>query len=145
MSLNIQLKRVQPEYQLFTSNESGHGVHLDASPSIGGTGNGVRPMELVLMGLAGCSTIDIITFLKKFRQELKDISVDLNAEREPNVEPSVFTTIHAHYKISGNVSTEFIEKALKLSLDKYCSVARILEKTATITYSWEYISEDLSE
>lgn len=142
--MKIKLKRLNQAFHLEAENEQGNSVHIDAAPKIGGENKGVRPMELLAMGLGGCSTIDIINILKKQRQELKDIQVEINAERQPDVEPSLFTTIHAHYKLFGKLEKNHVEKALSLSLDKYCSVARVLEKTATITYSYEIFQESQS-
>ena len=140
--MKITLQRKNDAFHLEAKNEHGNTVQIDASPTIGGQNLGTRPMELVIMGLGGCSTIDIINILKKQRQDLKDIQVELNAEREPNVEPSLFTSIHAHYNLFGNLDKNQVEKALALSLDKYCSVARLLEKTARITYSYKIITDE---
>lgn len=137
--MKITLKRQDDAFHLLATNELGKEVHIDAGPSIGGHNLGARPMELLIMGLGGCSSIDVISILKKFRQNLEDIQVTIDAEREPNVEPSLFTTIHAHYSLTGNLDKDKVERALKLSIDKYCSVARILEKTATITYTYEIL------
>jgi len=141
--MKISLKRLNTAFHLEAVNEQGNSVHIDASPSIGGENKGVRPMELLIAALGGCSTIDIISILKKQRQSLKDIQVEIEAERQPGVDPSLFTTIHAHYKLVGLLDQNQVEKALALSLDKYCSVARVLEKTATITYSYEIFQEEL--
>lgn len=135
--MKITLKRLDENYHLEAANESGNTLHIDASPVIGGGGNGARPMELLIMGLGGCSAIDIISILKKARQPLEDIQVEINAEREQGKEPALFTTIQAHYVLTGDVQDSHVKRAVDLSLEKYCSVARVLEKSATITWSYE--------
>ena len=135
--MKILLKRLNEDFHLEATNESGNTVHIDASPAIGGGGQGARPMELLIMGLGGCSSIDIISILKKSRQPLDDIQVEINAEREQGKEPALFTTIHAHYILKGDLQDAQVKRAVDLSLEKYCSVARVLEKSATITWSYE--------
>ena len=135
--MKILLKRLNQDFLLEASNESGNTVHIDASPAIGGGGQGARPMELLIMGLGGCSSIDIISILKKSRQPLEDLQVEINAEREQGKEPALFTSIHAHYVFTGDVQDSQVKRALELSLEKYCSVARVLEKSATITWTYE--------
>ena len=137
--MKIVLKRLNQDFHLEASNESGNTVHIDASPAIGGGGQGARPMELLIMGLGGCSSIDIISILKKSRQPLEDLQVEINAEREQGKEPALFTTIHAHYVFTGDIQDSQVKRAVDLSLEKYCSVARVLEKSATITWTYEII------
>jgi putative redox protein len=139
--MQITLKRINDAFHLEAANESGNTVNIDASPAIGGEGKGARPMELLLMGLGGCSAIDVLNILKKARQPVADLQVTVNAERQQNIEPALFTTIHAHYVITGNVAPERAQQAVDLSLLKYCSVARIIEQTATITWSFEVRGE----
>ena len=94
-------------------------------------------MELLLMSFAGCSSIDIITYLKKMRQELIDFDVQVEGFREENAIPAVFTKIHIHYILTGQLKPSKVEKAISLSLEKYCSVSKMLEKAAEITCSYE--------
>ena len=94
-------------------------------------------MQLLAAGAGGCSSIDVIGILKKQRQNLVDIEVVVNAEREPDSVPSLFTSIHIHYILTGNLDKNKVESAINLSLQKYCSVVKTLEKTATITSSYE--------
>ena len=135
--MKVTLKRLNDACHLEAANETGNTVSIDGSPAVGGEGKGARPMELVLMSLGGCSSIDIISILKKARQPLDDLEVSIEAERQQGVEPALFTKIHAHYIITGDVAPERVKQAVDLSLSKYCSVARILEQTATLTWSWE--------
>lgn len=134
--MKIKLVRVDGAFRFLAANEAGHTVHLDASPQAGGEGAGARPMELLVMGLGGCSGIDILSILKKGRQEVEAFGVELEAERAEGKVPSLFTRIHAHYVLEGDLEPDPVRRAIELSLGKYCSVAKILEKTARITYSF---------
>jgi putative redox protein len=97
-------------------------------------------MQMLLAAMGGCSAIDVVNILKKQKQPLADIKVTITGEREPDVVPSLFTEVHAHYKLFGNVDKDKATKAVSLAVDKYCSVAKTLEKTATVTYSFEIIA-----
>ncbi|MDA7961333.1 MAG: OsmC family protein [Gammaproteobacteria bacterium] len=111
-------------------------VAISASPEIGG-GDGARPMEMVLMGLGGCTAIDVGIILGKSRQVLTDLSIDISAERA-DAHPAVFTRIHLHYTLRGeNLERRKVARALSLSLEKYCSVTRMLAATAEITHDFE--------
>ncbi len=134
--MKIQLRRLNQAFHMQAANEDGRTVDMDASPAIGGENLGFRPMQMLLAGLGGCSTIDIITILKKQRQPLEDIRVIVDGEREPNVEPSLFREIHVHFTLKGKLDEDKVQKAVDLSMEKYCSVAKTLEKTANITYSF---------
>jgi putative redox protein len=112
---------------------------MDASPDIGGTNKGLRPMQLLLAALGGCSSVDLISILKKQKQELKDIKITVTGEREKNVVPSLYTEAHIHFILTGNLDAEKVEKAIILSVEKYCSVAKTIEKSATISHSFEII------
>ncbi len=126
-------------YWLEAANEEGAKLNIDASPELGGQNKGLRPMQMLLAAFGGCSTIDIISILKKQKQELKDIKIVITGDREKDAVPSLFTEIHAHFKLYGNLDEEKVKKAVSLSVDKYCSVAKTLEKTARITHSFEII------
>ena len=118
---------------------SGHSVVLDGSPEHGGRNLGIRPMEMVLIGLGGCTAFDVVLMLQKSRQNVIDVEVSLDAERATDI-PHVFTDIKAHFKVWGKgLSEKHVERAVTLSGEKYCSATRMLEKTATITYTWEII------
>ena len=118
---------------------SGHSVVLDGSPEHGGRNLGIRPMEMVLIGLGGCTAFDVVLMLQKSRQNVIDVEVSLDAERATEI-PHVFTDIKAHFKVWGKgLSEKHVERAVTLSGEKYCSATRMLEKTATITYTWEII------
>lgn len=138
--IKIELSRLNDAFHMEAKNEQGNAVHIDASPDIGGTNQGMRPMQLVLSALGGCSSIDIINILKKQKQQLKDIKVTVTGEREKDVVPSLFTEVHAHFKLYGDLDPDKVQKAVTLGVEKYCSVAKTLEYKAKITYSFEIIS-----
>ena len=135
--MNIELKRVNEAVHMIAYNEDGNEIHIDGAPDIGGKGQGFRPMQLLAAGAGSCSSIDIISILKKQRQPLVDLQVLIKAKREESKVPSLFQTIHLHYILTGDLDGSKVEKDLELSLEKYCSVVKILEKTAKITYSYE--------
>lgn len=135
--MEVNLTRVDQDFHFAGTGASGVEVHIDGSPEIGGHNAGARPMELLLMGLGGCSAIDIIQILKKQRQQIDSFSIKVTAERVPGAVPSLFKQIHVHFALGGPLEEERVGKAVSLSMDKYCSVAAILYKTATITHSFE--------
>lgn len=122
---------------MVAENEDKNIIHIDGASSVGGENKGFRPMQLLAAGAGSCSSIDVISILKKQRQNLTGLRVEVNAEREKNKIPSLFTTVHLHYILTGILDEDKVKKAISLSLDKYCSVAKILEKTAKITHSYE--------
>jgi putative redox protein len=116
---------------------SGHAVVVDAAPDVGGKDLGARPMELVLMGTGACTAIDVVHILRKARQPVTDCVVELEAERAPE-DPKVFTKIHLHYLVTGNgLARSQVERAVKLSKEKYCSATIMLAATAQITFDYE--------
>jgi putative redox protein len=130
--IKIEINRLNDGFHMEALNEQGNSVHIDASPDIGGENNGMRPMQLLLAAMGGCSSIDIINILK-------DIKITVTGEREKDAVPSLYTEVHAHFKLFGNLDRDKAEKAVALSVEKYCSVAKTLEKTAKVTYSFEII------
>ena len=124
-----------PEGMLFvTKTGSGHIVAMDGAPEGGGNNLAPRPMELMLTGAGGCSAYDVVLILKRSRQEVLQCTVDITAERA-DTDPKVFTNIHFHFKVGGKqLKPETVERAVKLSHDKYCSAIAMLEKTATFSH-----------
>jgi putative redox protein len=137
--MKIDIKRLNDGFNLEASNEDGNTIHFDAAPEIGGTGKGMRPMQVLLSALGSCSTIDVIAILKKQRQPLKDIRISVTGEREKDVVPSVFREAHIHFQLFGDIDPVLAERAVSLSVDKYCSVAKTMESSARITHSFEII------
>ena len=121
---------------------SGHSVVMDGAPEAGGRNLGVRPMEMLLLGLGGCTSFDVVSILHKSRQQLVDCAVEIEAERADSI-PKVFTSIHLHFIVTGrDLDQNKVAKAIDLSADKYCSASRILEKTAAITHDFEIVNPD---
>lgn len=134
--MKVLIQRESGKFHLKSKNEDGLFVETDASEAIGGTNKGVRPMQMVLMALGSCSAIDVITILEKQKQNLDDIRIEIEAEREKDKEPALFTTIHIHFHLYGNIADKKASRAVNLSMDTYCSVAQILKKSAEITYEY---------
>ena len=132
MKINIQRKG--EAFHLEAKNEDGATLQMDASPELGGENKGLRPMQLLLAALGGCSTVDILLILKKQKQTVINFEVEVDGERENVEEYSLFRDICLHFKMEGNIERIKAEKAIRLSLDKYCSVSKTLEPTAKITY-----------
>ena len=119
--------------------DSGHTVMMDGAPEFGGRARGIRPMEAVLIGLGGCTAFDVISILKKSRQQVTDCVAELEAERADTA-PKVFTRIHVHFVVSGTrLDPKKVARAIKLSANKYCSATAMLGKTAEITHDFEII------
>lgn len=120
---------------------SGHSIVMDGAPESGGRNLAARPMEMVLMGMGGCTAFDVVAILKKARQPISDCIVELSAERAEDI-PKIFTKIHVHYLVKGRgLSEKQVEKAVNLTADKYCSVSIMLAKSAEITHDFEIIEE----
>ena len=122
-------------------SESGHSVIMDGAPESGGENLGMRPMEMLLLGLGGCTSYDVVTILKKSRQDVKDCSAEITAERAENI-PKVFTKIHIHFILEGNnLDVSVVERAINLSATKYCSASIMLEKSVIITHDFKIIDK----
>jgi len=134
----IELSRVSGDFGFEATDQNGHTVKMDSSPESGGKNFGVRPMQILLMGLAGCSAIDVITILKKQRQEVADYKMVVNGEREAGKEPSLWQEINIEFHLYGNIDEGKANKAVELSIDKYCSVAATLVK-AGAKLKWKAI------
>ena len=120
-------------------SQSGHSITMDGPSEIGGENLGVRPMEMLLLGVAGCTMIDVVTTLKKMRQNLTHLETIVNAERAED-HPKVFTDIHIQFELRGkDLDSKKVEKAIILSAEKYCSASIMLGKTATITHNFVII------
>jgi putative redox protein len=115
---------------------SGHAIVMDGAPEYGGRNIGIRPMELLLIGLAGCTAFDVVQILRKGREDVADCIVEVSAERAPE-DPKIFTSIHLDYKVKGrNLSEAKVERAIKLSKEKYCSASIMLGETAAMTHAF---------
>ena len=125
------------------TSASGHDVMMDGSAEYGGENRGARPMELILMGLGGCASFDIVTILKKARQDITDVKCELQAERADSI-PAVFTKIHLHFVVTGKaVKEKQVAKAVELSAEKYCSASKMLmDGGVIITHDFEILEAE---
>ncbi len=118
-------------------SETGHAVVMDGAPENGGRNIGMRPMEMLLIGMGGCTSFDVVAILKKARQPIFDCVAEIDATRADEI-PKVFTKIHVHFVVTGNQLNESqVERAVKLSAEKYCSASIMLSKSVEITHSFE--------
>ncbi len=131
--MKVITKRLEAPFYFEAQNETGNKVFMDSSKD--GKAKGMSPMQLLLAGIGGCSSIDIVSILEKQRQPLEDIQVSAEAQRAQG-QPAVFTKIHLHYVLKGDLEEDKVKRAIDLSLDTYCSVSKMLDKTAKITYTF---------
>lgn len=123
-------------------SESGHSIVMDGPPESGGRNLGVRPMEMVLLGMGGCTAFDVVLILQRQRQSISDCQVELSAERAENT-PKVFTRIHVHYIVKGKALDEKkVARAVDMTAEKYCSVSIMLAKSVEVSHDFEIIEED---
>lgn len=135
IKMRIELKRLDDAFHFEAKSETGNIANMDAGENIGGHNKGVRPMQMLLMGLGGCSAIDIVMILKKQKQVIDDFEISIDGEREEGKEPSLWKNVLVHFKLKGQIEIEKAERAVKLSMDKYCSVSKTLELAgACISY-----------
>ncbi|MGQ0827419.1 MAG: OsmC family protein [Bacteroidota bacterium] len=125
--MRIELKRLDDAFHFEAKSETGNTAQMDAGENIGGHNKGVRPMQMLLMGLGGCSAIDVVLILKKQRQIIEDFEISIDGEREQGVEPSLWKTVDIHFKFKGQIDKDKAERAVQLSIEKYCSVSKTLE------------------
>ncbi|ROH86309.1 OsmC family protein [Pseudomethylobacillus aquaticus] len=120
-------------------SETGHAVILDGAPEAGGRNLGMRPMEMLLIGMGACTSFDVVTILNKARQPVTDCVAEITAERADSI-PKVFTKIHVHFVVTGRqLSAVQVERAVKLSAEKYCSASIMLGKAAEVTHGFEIV------
>jgi putative redox protein len=120
-------------------SETGHAVVLDGAPDAGGRNLGMRPMEMLLIGMGACTSFDVVTILKKARQPVSDCVAEIDAARADEI-PKVFTKIHVHFVITGKgLNPTQVERAVKLSAEKYCSASIMLGKSAEVTHDFEIV------
>ncbi len=136
--IEINLHRVAGDFGFEGKDANGHTVHMDTSDESGGSNFGVRPMQMLLMGLGGCSAIDIVMILKKQRQTIDDFSIKITGEREPGKEPSLWATAKIVFYLKGAIDSEKAYRACELSMNKYCSVAETMRRGGTV-FTWEVV------
>ena len=136
--MNISVKWIDGMLMVGQS-DSGHAIVMDGPPEIGGENLGVRPMEMLLLGMTGCTVIDVISTLKKMREDVVDCQTQVSADRSEEY-PKVFTNIHVHFVLRGKQLNPLkVDKAIKLSAEKYCSASIMIGKTAIITHDYKII------
>jgi len=134
--MKIEIKRVDNGVLLEAQNDTQNTLLIDGSEDIGGKNRAMRPMQLLLVALGGCTSMDVLSILYKQRQNIVHFSVKVDGEREQGVIPALYRNIHITFHFEGNIDKSKIERAIELSMIKYCSVAKTLEPTATITTSY---------
>ncbi|PST82237.1 osmotically inducible protein OsmC [Pedobacter yulinensis] len=137
--MEINLIRKSGKFNFEASNESGFTVELDAKAAIGGEGRGFRPMEMLLIGLGGCSGIDMVNVLTKQKEDLQDIRIRITASRREDEVPAIFDEIDIRFELKGPLNPQKVERALALTFEKYCSVSNILQRSAKINFSYAIV------
>ena len=139
-TMQIEMNRVDDAFHFEALGSDKVVVHIDGAAAIGGSHKGARPMELILMGLGGCSAIDVLLILKKMKQQVEDIKIIVEGDREDGATPAPFVGLRLRFILRGpNLEQKKVEQAVKLSIDKYCSVSVMLEKTASINWVVELL------
>ena len=138
--MNIQLHRIDDAYRLEASNDRGDKLFSDGTAKIGASEQGWRPMELLLVSLAGCSSIDIISVLKKQRQNVKDIKIDISGKRKEGI-PAPYKSIDVHFTVTGKVKEVKMQKAIDLTKGKYCSVYFSLHPDIEVNYTYALVDD----
>ena len=134
-TLKVEMNRIDKGFHFEAVGGDKVAVHVDTAAAIGGSNAGASPMELILMGLGGCSAIDVLLILKKMKQEVEDIKILVEGDREQAAIPAPFKALRLRFILRGlNLEQKKVEQAVKLSMEKYCSVAVMLEKSATINW-----------
>ena len=134
--MNIRIHRTDDASHTVATDEKGNEVTIYLPESAGGAATGIRPMQMLIMGMGGCAAVDVLTILKKQRQQVADFSIDIEAEREAGKEPSLWQTAHLVFTFSGKVDRAKAEYAVQLSMQKYCSVSETLRR-AGAALTWE--------
>ncbi len=135
--MKVTVQKLDKDLHMEAENEQGGLIRMDGNTEIGGLEGGFSPMQLLLAGVGGCSAIDIIGILEKQKQDLQDLRVEVDGDKQKKDTYSEFKTIHLKFIFSGNLDPKKVERAIELSINKYCSVSKALEKGSKITYSYE--------
>jgi putative redox protein len=132
----LQAQITEPDYGMTVTDAKGHTIKIDIPADQGGHGNGFRPMQTMLAALCGCSSVDVVSILKKQRQTLDDLIIKVDGERQHGVEPALWEKIHLLFQLKGDVDPAKANRAVQLSMEKYCSVAETLRR-AGAEITWE--------
>ncbi len=137
--MKIYLKRVNDAVRFEASNERGHTVMVEGGRSVGGEDQAPYPTELFMISQAACTAVDVIDLLRKMRQPVQHLEIELDGQRAQDQVPKLFTEIHLHYKLYGDIQSSKADKAISLSIEKYCTVTKMIDQVAKITYTFEII------
>jgi putative redox protein len=135
--MKVTVQKLDKDLHMEAENEEGGLIRMDGNTEIGGLEGGFSPMQLLLAGIGGCSAVDIIGILEKQKQDLKDLRVEVDADKQKKDTYSEFKTIHLTFIFTGDLDPKKVERAIDLSINKYCSVSKALEKGSKITHSYE--------
>lgn len=135
--MRITLDRIHDAIHFEAHNHVGEAIDIGTAEKNGGLGRGVSPMQLILMAVAGCTGIDVLMILAKARQKVETFHIDVDGERDQSKHPAPFTSIHVHYTLTGELDSAHVERAVRLSMERYCSASANLRPTSIITYSFE--------
>jgi putative redox protein len=135
--MQVKIRRMNHKVHFEASNADGNTVQLDGSPAIGGEGKGMRPMELLLTAVASCSVFDVVSILEKQRQPADDVQIEASGERAETGDAKPFTSLHFRFLLTGDLDREKAERAVQLSVEKYCSVGASLDPGIPVT--WETV------
>ncbi|MBO6522285.1 MAG: OsmC family protein [Balneolaceae bacterium] len=135
--MKVDVNWLGKDFHMEAGNEEGGIIRIDGKTNIGGLEGGMSPMQLLLAGIGGCSAIDVISILEKQKQDLKSLKVEVDGDKQKNdVGFSEYKSIHMHFTLSGNLDEKKVKRALDLSITKYCSVSKALEKGSEISYDF---------
>ena len=134
--IEINVNRKEGDFGFEARDVNGHTIRMDTSPESGGNNFGIRPMQVLLMGMGGCSAIDIVMILKKQRQTIDDFTMKIEGEREDTKDPSLWKNVNIVFELKGDIDVDKAERACELSINKYCSVAETLRRGGT-KLTWE--------
>jgi len=135
--MQLKIHRLNEAYHFEATNATNAKLHMDASAAAGGKNMGFTPVEALVASLGGCSGIDVISILQKQKQQIDDFDIEIEAERAKDQIPAIVTSIHLKFILKGKIDRDKLARAIQLSVDKYCTVAKMLEVTAKITHSYE--------
>lgn len=142
MAVKARVKWVESD-RFMGESGSGHAVMMEGAPGEGEVAIGIRPMEMLLLGMGGCSMFDVISILEKAREKVTGVVVEIEGERAGEI-PKVYERIHAHYIVTGRgLKASAVERAIKLSAEKYCSATVMLAATAEVTHDFEIVDTDI--
>lgn len=138
--MNIDVKRLNKKVHFEATNETGVTVQFDGSPDIGGENKGMSPMQLLLTSVGACSVMDVVTILEKQRETLEDVQIKIHGDRPTEGAPKPFKAIQIHFILHGQLNAAKVERATKLAVEKFCSVAESLDPKIAITHSFEIVN-----